>query len=323
MGTPRYDYRMFNPPALFREVTNIAGEFPLAPPVRVHGEFSLGALDRQVDWLHQATLHLLEHHPVDVFMVVENYTDHVQHFFHRSRVHLQNGQAVDVVERAHVAADALIGSVVERIGEETPLLVLSDHGFTRLEGFVNLGVALEAEKGAETERVAALWSLWNVIRRVLPAGLSEGIRRRVKRARPELHVGGVGSYGSLLGAVADLEALARRLDGIRHPDTGEPMVTFYRRAELYQGGAIESAPVGVAFPAPGWQTKLTAAREGALLDGPRWLRDHEGTHALDGLIVAANFPDGEPLPTALEDVLLFCLRAVSEVEASSALVSDL
>jgi len=308
MGTPKYDPRMFSPPSLFDEITGAAGEFPLAPPARVHGEFPLELLDRQISWTRDATLHLLDHHPTDVFMLVENYTDHVQHFFYQSRTHNHRGTEIDPVERAYVACDDLLGAIRERAGDETPLLVLSDHGFTNLQGFVNLGVALGEERSREASRVAALWTVWNWLRRLLPRGLSEGIRRRVKRARPALHVGAVGGYGSILEEVSDLDALEERLATIRHPDTGEPMIAFYRRDDLYRGPLASRAPVAVAFPAKGWQTKLTSPREGALLDGPRWVRDHEGTHALEGIIAATNVGEGAPLPERLEGVLDFCLQ---------------
>lgn len=306
MGTPRYDERMFSPPELFTEVTEVAGELPLAPPTRVRGEFSVQLLNRQIEWINRATMHLLLNHPVDVLLVVENYTDHVQHFFYRSRRYGFKGQTIDVVEHAYVGADRLVAGVIQQIGHATPIIVLSDHGFTELEGFINLGVALDEGRSAYAGRVALLWTVGNTARRLLPIQLSEALRRWFKRARPAIHVGGVGGYGSIFTDIRDLTLFEQRLSRIRHPDTKEALVRFLRKEDLYHGPAMDQAPLAVAFPARGWQTRLTSPREGELLCGPRWIRDHEGTHDLDGIIIAANVV-GE-LPTKLTGVHDFCLH---------------
>jgi len=308
MGTPKYTPRMFTPTGLYHEVTEAAGEFPLAAPFRYEGRFPVEVLQGQIDWIHRATIHLLEQHPVDVFMVVENYTDHVSHFFLQSRVYGHEGEGIDLIEHAYKACDALIAAIRERVGEETPILVLSDHGFTPMKGHINLGVALGDEHGGQIARVSAVRALWKVIRRVLPFHLSERIRRPVKRAQPTLHVGGVGGYGSIFTEVEDLAEVERRLAEIRDPDSDQPLIEFHRAEELYHGRSMEQAPVAVALPAEGWQTKLAAPREGALLSGPKWVGEHEGTHALDGVVLSAGFAANDPLPRDLEGVLGYCLR---------------
>jgi len=308
MGTPRYTPRMFSPPALHDEVTGIAGEFPLAAPVRHEGRFPMDVLQGQIDWIHRASVHLLEHHPVDVFMVVENFTDHVCHFFLQSRTHDHAGERIDLIEHVYRACDSLIAAIRERVGEDTPILVLSDHGFTPLKGHLNLGVALAEESAGEIKRVSAVRALWRVARRVLPFDLSERIRRPMKRARPTLHVGGVGGYGSIFTAVADVGDVEKRLAEIRDPDSGQPLIEFHRAEELYHGRAMAQAPVAVALPAEGWQTKLADPRDGALLTGPKWVGEHEGTHALDGVVLSAGFAEDSPLPTNLDGVLGYVLR---------------
>jgi hypothetical protein len=177
-----------------------------------------------------------------------------------------------------------------------------------MKGHLNLGVALGDEHGGQIARVSAVRALWRLIRRVLPFDLSERIRRPVKRARPTLHVGGVGGYGSIFTEVEDLAAVEKRLAQIRDPDTNQPLIEFHRAEELYQGRSMAQAPVAVALPAKGWQTKLAAPRDGALLTGPKWVGEHEGAHALDGVILSAGFSGGDPLPENLEGVLDYCLR---------------
>ena len=94
--------------------------------------------------------------------------------------------------------------------------------------------------------MALLQTLWGLIRRLLPSRVSESIRQRVQGARPTLHLGGVGSYGSIFTEVEGLAAVERRLAEIRDPDTNQPLIEFHRAEELYHGRGMAQAPSGSA-----------------------------------------------------------------------------
>jgi predicted AlkP superfamily phosphohydrolase/phosphomutase len=72
----------------------------------------------------------------DLFMVVFTLADKIQHCFWRSEPQDQDGRSFgtssehnSTVEKSYIALDAAVGAFLGRIGEETTVLVVSDHGF--------------------------------------------------------------------------------------------------------------------------------------------------------------------------------------------------
>ncbi len=68
--------------------------------------------------------------------------DRVQHMFWRKKdgTSQKTGEKEpsDKIADWYIRMDTMVGSVVERIGSETPLIILSDHGFTSLDRYVHL-----------------------------------------------------------------------------------------------------------------------------------------------------------------------------------------
>jgi predicted AlkP superfamily phosphohydrolase/phosphomutase len=68
--------------------------------------------------------------------------DRVQHMFWKNKV--KTSQATDEKETSaaivdwYKRIDNMVGNVIERIGSKTPMLILSDHGFTSLDRYVHL-----------------------------------------------------------------------------------------------------------------------------------------------------------------------------------------
>ncbi len=78
-------------------------------------------------------------------------TDSIQHMFWRylDKEHpaLKTGQAKmssEVIEELYLKMDALVGQVLERLGEKTDLIIMSDHGFKSFRRGVNLNSWLYA-----------------------------------------------------------------------------------------------------------------------------------------------------------------------------------
>lgn len=71
--------------------------------------------------------HLLANDNWDFFMIVFTLTDRVQHFL----------WGVDSnVQKSYEQVDGLIGRLLEKIDEDTSVLLMSDHGFGRQKGFI-------------------------------------------------------------------------------------------------------------------------------------------------------------------------------------------
>jgi len=89
--------------------------------------------------LEKTALYLLEKE-WDLFMTVFNITDGISHFLWR---HMENGgDFSDGIYRAYELVDRSIGRIMERVGEETDVILMSDHGFGPLRKNVNLNLYL-------------------------------------------------------------------------------------------------------------------------------------------------------------------------------------
>lgn len=263
MGTPTYGPAMFRPAALLGEVTAAAGEYPLDALEKRAGEYPIEILQRQIAWIHDAALYLARNHPVDVLVVVENYTDFVQHFFMRSREYAIGGEPVDVIRLAYEAADRLLADLRTEVGAEAPVAIVSDHGFAPLGGYINATHLAEllSRTGAERERAAesafrALKGVWRATGkaalqalRIDPARVSQWGVRALHRAGDEADAVVIGHYGSLwltgdpaATTDAEVERAARILGEVRDPETGGPLFEVLRGRALYSGPCVERAP---------------------------------------------------------------------------------
>jgi predicted AlkP superfamily phosphohydrolase/phosphomutase len=331
MGTPSYSESMFRPRGLFGEVTAAAGEYPLDALEKRGGTYPIETLLRQIAWLHDAAMHLVRNHPTDVLVVVENYTDFVQHFFLRSREYQVDGQATDVIALAYEAADRLLGDIRTEIGAEVPCVVVSDHGFAPLEGYINatwLAAALSPSgEGAERARETsfrALKGLWRATGkaalqalRVDPARVSQWGVRALRRSGDEPEAVVVGHYGSVW-LTGDPEATsderirrgAEVLAGMRDPDGGGPLLSVRLGREVYAGPYERWAPHLVVAPVRPHHELRRAAPSAPLVIGhdeaARVGMDRnttEGTHAPDGICAISGAGSHVALPGTLPEVL--------------------
>ncbi len=77
-----------------------------------------------------------------IFACVFDTLDRIQHMFWQDRTlplqKTETKKPTNVVAEWYRRMDALVGRVIKRIGNETPLIILSDHGFTSLNTYVHL-----------------------------------------------------------------------------------------------------------------------------------------------------------------------------------------
>ena len=336
MGTPRYDERMCNPASLFAKITEAVGSYPLLVPIKARNAISLDGPRRQVEWTRATSLYLLEHHSVDVFMVVETYTDHLAHSFFNARTCRCGNETVDLIEYAYRAADELVASVRAAVGDDCPLVIVSDHGMGPLEGFINLEAALNVQRPVMGRSVLR-W-MWRAMVRLLPASLLGTIRQAFfARSKAEWSF----RYGEAIITLSGLEGtirvaaddeasrsrtvdrLVEQLGSLRHPVAGHPIIQPLRGDELYSGRFLEEGPSVIAWPIDeGYQHILRAPPRLALLASvaeakragvTRAQLDPEGCHRLDGVFLTNQpAPDEQaeqqrPIPAHLQDVCGYCL----------------
>ncbi|PYJ65831.1 MAG: hypothetical protein DME76_17785 [Verrucomicrobia bacterium] len=141
MGTPSENSPFVHPPSLRQELANDLGK--IKHDLRYLGFMStdkrrdqvlaeMEEVDRQ--WT-AAALYLLENHPQDVMMFVFMSIDTVQHYFwqYMDRSHfLYDPNAAprfqNAVRQVYERLDAATGQIIAKVGPDTSVFVVSDHG---------------------------------------------------------------------------------------------------------------------------------------------------------------------------------------------------
>ncbi len=281
MGAPTFGKAACFPPELTSDISELGIPYPMERRVRKspRGHYDFAALQQQIDSRTAATLHLLKQRPVDVLIIVCNYTDHVQHdFWHDRSLVTSSGQTIeDMILYAYQQADSFLGRLLDRCGEEATVFVVSDHGAGPVEEYLNLQrLLLETglsvlKPGSATLNSSGLAFLEHMMKKLTPMWLQRLVPilwyRKAKNFFQEqkLHridwpwtrAFNIGTYLGLRlnvvgrepqGCIAPEDYEDQRqqirslLEEYRHPDTGAPIFEVYNREELYHGPHISNAP---------------------------------------------------------------------------------
>jgi predicted AlkP superfamily phosphohydrolase/phosphomutase len=239
----------------------------------------------------------------DLIVAVFNSTDRVQHMFWRSAgKNPGNGVGHSAIRAAYQRADSLVGDVLERVGPDATVLVLSDHGFAGYRRSVNLNNWLEEneylvlrEAGDQGKRRIA-WSET----RAYSIGLG-GIYLNV-RGREKSGVVPVGAAYDTLRT-----EIRRKLLAWRDLYSGEKIVEeVYLRENLYQGPYAGDAPDLVVGLRPGYRVSQRSSlgeleREAVRLNQRRWSGDHV---SVDPRFVPGVLLVNRPLPARLSPSMI-------------------
>ncbi|MEX2707423.1 MAG: alkaline phosphatase family protein [Candidatus Freyrarchaeum guaymaensis] len=237
----------------------------------------------------EVTRYLLREYSPDFLHTTIFYTDAIQHFFWKEMEN-RDEKFGDVIERIWGIIDAEIGKLLNRLGEDTNIFVMSDHGFVGLKATFSLNRWLW-EKGYLDISLfnMVLTNLWLYNRRtsqvIEKLGLDRIFRRLMSREKlislqekmlpnevsspylvTQVDWGttkaiNVGECGVFLNPKLDpdeYEAVRTRLieeiERIRNPKTGEKLVaSVKRREELYHGEHLNLAPDLIVVPNEGYR----------------------------------------------------------------------
>ncbi|KPK68943.1 hypothetical protein AMJ82_06915 [candidate division TA06 bacterium SM23_40] len=132
---PTKDDAFVHPPALLSALENALGEYPLEqnPPRGV--PVDLNEWTRRYRGIeeqrHRAATYLIDRDEWDLFVVVYGLTDRIQHLCWS---HYRHGGALEeAIPEAYRTVDRWIGELMAKVGDETTVLVMSDHGFGDLD----------------------------------------------------------------------------------------------------------------------------------------------------------------------------------------------
>ena len=284
-------------------------------------------LYRTFDDRAQVILNRLGRRDWNLLVGVIDSTDRVQHMMWRliDPAHPMYDPALAVtfgpaIERVYRRADQFVAQVLEMIDADTPLLIVSGHGFHSFRRAVNLNtwlvqegyMALVSPESAE-KTVDDLYGggvFWEHVdwSRTRAYAMGFGQIYLNLRGREGRGLVNPDEAGALAG-----ELTARLLD-LADPDTGEPIVrAVYGRDDVYTGGYAGNAPdLQVGF-ADGyrvsWQTMVGGAPPGVVYDNMRkWSGDHGGFDYADtaGVLISSRRLDAplvrlvDVAPTVLE-----------------------
>jgi len=163
---PRADETLCYPSDLYQQITTAVGDYYLHNMYPVgYGKAEYGAvLESEVENRLQVTHYFLDQYEWDFYMIVVNATDLVQHLFWAE---MENPESPyrDEIRRVYQRVDSALGEVWSRLGPETTLLVMSDHGAGPIEKSFYLNewlrqqgwLAYQEQTLGTAQRVASGW----------------------------------------------------------------------------------------------------------------------------------------------------------------------
>ena len=261
---------------------------------RIDEKTFMDDLYRAFDDRAQVILQRIETRQWDLMVGVIESTDRVQHMMWRliDPSHPMYDKALaakfgDAIERVYRKCDDFVGEVVSRVGPDTPILIVSDHGFHSFRQSVNLNtwlvqegfMALQGQPPGE-KKLKDLFggggTFWENVDWSRTRAYAMGLG--------QIYINLKGREGRGIVAPADsgtLQAdLAARLLAMTDPKTRARMVdAVYKRDDIYTGAYLGNAAelqVGLADGyRVSWQSTLGGSPSGIVYPNmKKWSGDH-------------------------------------------------
>jgi len=282
MDAPRFDKTMAHPPQVFEQIRDAAevGGLNLNLSGLTTQQAAWPVVQRHIAVFGQLMRKLAATSELDVFMPVFMQADNVGHYFweHEDDI-APDDLAETLIGKTYQKIDEELGKLLAMVaGPDTTILVVSDHGFCRGYGTLNVNMWLESLgllKFAKESSTSKLFRLGQKLFKHLRPAWKQAVRnrfwsKRVRRQRlckrasshfdwertkvfASIEFGGltlnlqgrrpqgiVGPDGGLAEIRGHLEAAAQELID---PATDEPIISeIVTREELYDGPFVERAP---------------------------------------------------------------------------------
>jgi predicted AlkP superfamily phosphohydrolase/phosphomutase len=190
----------------------------------------------------EAFLYLMDKEPWNLFIGVFTGTDRLQHYFW--------GDYTDTSSKYHQMVldyysgiDRIIGEMLERVADDTPLIILADHGFALLKKEVYLNAWLKTQGYLKLKKDPP--QSFTDIHPESAAYVLDPSRVYINR--------------TAVSAAEHKKFRQQLIDGfltIRDDSTGTPLICrVFTREELYSGSFVDRAPDLVLWGAPGYDLK--------------------------------------------------------------------
>ncbi|MDY6965244.1 MAG: alkaline phosphatase family protein [Halobacteriota archaeon] len=259
--------------------------------------------------------HMLKNGNFDFLHLTIFYIDAIQHFFWGD-MEEDNPKNTNTIKNFWKFIDKNIGEIMEMIGEETNLIFISDHGFTKLKGEFNLNNWL-INKGYLVRNVSKVYFLYklglnadllytifkkthllHLIRKIIPTEVRgkvpskkgdvslDFLEDEIDWQRSKAIMCGDGLIYINNNVVKDdrefKDLLIEELRMIRNPVTGEKFAEeIYKTEEIY-GHVNSNAPDIFILPKSGYLLKNVISEKEWNFETERWSAIHE----LEGIFIA-------------------------------------
>jgi predicted AlkP superfamily phosphohydrolase/phosphomutase len=255
----------------------------------------------------------------DLLVGVIESTDRVQHMMWRlvDPEHPMHDPALvakygDAIERIYRRSDQFLGEVVDRLGPDIPVLVVSDHGFHSWRKAVNLNtwlvregyMVMKGDTGFKTlDDLFGGGQFWEHVDWSRTRAYAMGLGQIYFNLRGRESQGIVGTGAEYTALTKDL---ATRLLSMADPETGERIVSaVYPRDAVYTGPYLQNASdLQVGFKdgyRVSWQTALGGAPpEIVYPNRKKWSADHGSFDRAD---TAGTLMSSRPLEKARYDIM--------------------
>lgn len=315
----------FSSPELYQRVLEHCGGYVVEAAKHRQRQRYLADMMSGMELRCRVAEYLMEHHPVDLFVVVFRMIDSIMHHFwadmdpdHPLRYRLGKSLRPNAILDAYRLLDDAVGRLVAQAGSDTTVFVMSDHGFRaeykrfsvnkwlRERGLFTLQRGrgpLTTMAGMTIKRLGLAKLAKRALRQMTGSSWQTAVWAAVDWSRTQVVYGpGPAFYVNLKGRDAEgivptseYERLRERLIAefkkVRDPETGLPVVAkVYRREDIYQGDAVDLAPDLVPEPAEyvtdGWRWGYGFEPFPGVNWSFRTAERYAGVHAQDGVFIA-------------------------------------
>jgi predicted AlkP superfamily phosphohydrolase/phosphomutase len=135
MLTPSLESRLTEPESLKGEMLEALGDYIIDVPIGLGTkEYVRERLHRSIEIREELALWLLERHDPDFFMCIFTELDRCQHRFWNDQdpshpLYAEGNQFEGVVDEIYERCDRAVGRILEHVGPDATVFVVSDHGF--------------------------------------------------------------------------------------------------------------------------------------------------------------------------------------------------
>jgi predicted AlkP superfamily phosphohydrolase/phosphomutase len=178
-------------------------------------------------------------------------TDRLMHFFFDNIGGVSTNEEQILVDRFFQLLDENIDRLIQKLGDEVKILILSDHGMCHIQTEVQMNIWLEQQ---------GLLHFSKNSDRTIEAYSPDSICYSLTPGRIYINLAGREEKGTVALKDYDMvrENIRKQLLELVHAETGQPVIDkVLFREEYYTGQCLEQAPDIIAHPVNGFDLKAS------------------------------------------------------------------